>query len=127
MNIKNIFKKQITYKFYLTSILIVFIFFLKVLDMSLTLIALNLEGYGFEEANPFAYFFVENPKTWLIMNFIMVGIFALINVVLWFMDKKTEITIDKVTFIFDIMLIITTILSIWVVCNNMYLFYVALH
>lgn len=122
--LKKILNKQITHKFLWTSILITILFFLRILDISLTLIALNLNGgYGFREANPLAYVFVKNPEIWIAMNFIMIAGFGLMNVILWFMDKKTEVLVDKVTIIFDIMLLITVILNIWVVLNNMILFY----
>ena len=122
--IKKLFKKQITRKFFWSSMLIIVLFFLKIVDIILTLIALNLKGiYKFKEVNPFAYFLVDNPIIWITITCITMFTFILINLLLWFLDRKTERKVDVITFVFDIVIVIMIVISLLVVVNNVLAFY----
>ena len=122
-SIKKIFKKQITRKFFWTAILIVILFFLRILDMTLTLIALNIPN-GFVEKNQLVLSL--SPLIWVITNFCIIGFFSITNLILWILDKKKEKTIDIATIALDIMLLCSIAVNVWVVINNMLAFWIVL-
>lgn len=115
--------KRITYKYYWYTCLWLIMGFLSIMDVMTTLIALNIPNTPFYEANPGALMYVSNPYLWYFNNFIILFILWVIGVILWWLDRKKEITVDIVTIGIMIAMIIFTVIKLITVLNNIFQFY----
>lgn len=115
--------KSITRKWYWYTVLLLIYGALCILDIVLTLIAINVPYSPFYEANPIAVPFVNNPNLLYITTFLAMFLFWAIGFVLWLIDEKTEKFVDLITFVVMFVLLISTIVRLIVVINNMFQIY----
>lgn len=120
MKIQQLLKKQITRKFFWTTILWLIYTFLRGVDLVITKMMLEV---GFGEAHPLSRLFIGNTPFAIFFVILQSVLFLVPNLMLWYADKKTERFIDKITIIYAFILFTSVIVSIWVVFHNLSLFF----
>jgi len=123
---ENIYKKTITKKFYIMTILIILLGVFSLVDILTTLIALNLPYLRFYEANPYAYFFVERPLLWVLLTVSFLVVYSFTSLLLWYFDEKHEKVIDLVSICFMFFIATQILIRGSAVVNNIIQFYIAL-
>ena len=108
-------------KIFWMSILIIIFSFLRILDMYLTSIALNHPNL-FIELNGLVS---NSPLLWFIMNFSLIGVFYIINIILWVSNKEKD-TMEDIIFLMNIILICSIVINIINVTSNIIALFIVL-
>jgi hypothetical protein len=114
--------RRITKGFYIRSIFIIILIFLKLLDIILTIIGIN-SCYNLHEINPLGVLFIYNPVLLISSNIFAYLSFIIINIIFWILNGKSGILFKITLWIFNIILLIVIGTNSFAVINNIIRFY----